>query len=312
MAAKPKNQESEMPMKHIKSKAMKIKDTGHDEKWLQNYIADNPSVLGLGDLSFVEKERRQPDASRLDLLFQDEPKANRYAVEVQLNSPDPDHIIRAIGYWDSERRRFPEYNYCAVLVAENVLGGRYSNVVSLLSEKFPLIVIQVTASQLESKGEFALVFTTVLEDPNGEFKDKNSTPADRSYWAQGSTAETIKWVDELFGIVKDVCAAEEGSPKVELNFLKGYIGLRLNGVSRNFVTFNPTRNGVTVSVKIPKGGKVQDWDKEIAAAGIETKEYEERYNNYRLVLENRKDISNNKDFLREIMKYAYDYRMGTL
>ena len=41
------------------------------EKWVQQQSADDPSLLGLGDLVLKDKERIQPRAGRLDLLLQD-------------------------------------------------------------------------------------------------------------------------------------------------------------------------------------------------------------------------------------------------
>src|SRR5437763_13681701 len=46
-----------------------------DERWVQDRIAEDPSLLGLGDLVLKDKERIQPRAGRLDLLLQD-PDAN--------------------------------------------------------------------------------------------------------------------------------------------------------------------------------------------------------------------------------------------
>ena len=52
-----------------------------DEKWVQDLIAKDPSILGLGDLEFRAKERIQPRAGRLDLLLQD----SRATVGTRLN-----------------------------------------------------------------------------------------------------------------------------------------------------------------------------------------------------------------------------------
>ena len=41
------------------------------EKWVQDRIAEDPSILGLGDLVLKDKERIHPKAGRLDLLLQD-------------------------------------------------------------------------------------------------------------------------------------------------------------------------------------------------------------------------------------------------
>ena len=84
---------------------------------MQSLIAADPAILGLGDLVLRDKERIQPRAGRLDLLLQDAEK-RRYEVEVQLGPTDEAHIIRTIEYWDIERKRYPQYEHCAVLVSE--------------------------------------------------------------------------------------------------------------------------------------------------------------------------------------------------
>ena len=71
-----------------------------NETWLQDRIADDPSLLGLGELIVKDRERIQPRAGRLDLLLQDPETAKRYEVEIQLGKTDEAHIIRTIEYWD--------------------------------------------------------------------------------------------------------------------------------------------------------------------------------------------------------------------
>jgi hypothetical protein len=90
------------------------------EKWVQARIAEDPTLLGLGDLILKDKERIQPRAGRLDLLFQDAETSRRYEVEIQLGSTDEAHIIRTIEYWDIERKRYPQYDHTAVIIAENI------------------------------------------------------------------------------------------------------------------------------------------------------------------------------------------------
>jgi hypothetical protein len=68
------------------------------EKWVQDLIADDPSILGLGDLELRQKERVQPRGGRLDLLLQDPDTKRRYEIELQLGSTDETHIIRTIEY----------------------------------------------------------------------------------------------------------------------------------------------------------------------------------------------------------------------
>ena len=80
------------------------------ESWIQDVLANDPSLLGLGDIQLKDKERIQPRSGRLDLLFQHVETKRRYEVEVQLGRTDEAHIIRTIEYWDIERRRYPQYD----------------------------------------------------------------------------------------------------------------------------------------------------------------------------------------------------------
>lgn len=52
------------------------------EGWIQGLIADDPSILGLGDLVLRDRERNQPRAGRLDLLLQEPETQRRYEVEI--------------------------------------------------------------------------------------------------------------------------------------------------------------------------------------------------------------------------------------
>jgi hypothetical protein len=39
-----------------------------------------------------------------------------------LGPTDESHLIRTVEYWDIERRKWPGYEHCAVLIAEDVAG----------------------------------------------------------------------------------------------------------------------------------------------------------------------------------------------
>lgn len=73
---------------------------------MQDIIANDPAILGLGELVLRDRERIQTRAGRLDLLLQDPDSYKRYEVELQLGSTDEAHIIRCIEYWDIERKRY--------------------------------------------------------------------------------------------------------------------------------------------------------------------------------------------------------------
>src|SRR5215218_6175367 len=128
-----------LPTKYAYVKAQTITLATHaqfNERWVQDRIADDPSILGLGDLVLRDQERAQPRAGRLDLLLQDPETKRRYEVELQLGATDEAHIIRTIEYWDIERKRYPQYDHCAVLVAEDITS-RFLNVIALLNGTVP-------------------------------------------------------------------------------------------------------------------------------------------------------------------------------
>ena len=130
-----------------------------NERWVQARIAEDPSILGLGDVVLKDRERIQPKAGRLDLLLQDAESSRRYEVEIQLGATDEGHIIRTIEYWDIERKRYPQYEHTAVIIAEDITS-RFLNVINLFNGMIPLIAIQMRA--LQSGGKVGLMFTIVI------------------------------------------------------------------------------------------------------------------------------------------------------
>lgn len=110
------------------------REPGISERWVHERILDDPTVLELGEVDVRDTERRQPSAGRLDLLLQDPELGTRYELELQLGPTDESHIIRTIEYWDNERRRYPQYEHVAVLVAEQITA-RFFNVISLLNDR---------------------------------------------------------------------------------------------------------------------------------------------------------------------------------
>jgi len=270
-----------------------------NEKWVQARIADDPSILGLGELILRDQERIQPRAGRLDLLLQDEEK-RRYEVELQLGASDEAHIIRTIEYWDIERKRYPQYDHCAVLIAEDITS-RFLNVVSLLNGTVPLIALQMQAYNV---GEhLTLVFTKVIDELSrglvDEDEDAEAAPTDRSYWEtiKGSP-ETVAMADQCLEIVKAFDHA------FELKYNKFYIGLARSGRAFNFATFRPKKKHMILEVGLNQS---EDVDSIIAEASLETLEYSKQWGTYRIRLE-KGDVKKHSDALRELMRLAFEYK----
>src|SRR5256885_16076916 len=128
-------------LKYVKPERLMLhKHPELNERWVQQRIAEDPSLLGLGDIILKDKERIQPHAGRLDLLCQDADSNRRYEIEIQLGKTDESHIIRTIEYWDIERKRYPQYDHTAVIVAE-AITSRFLNVISLFNGFIPLVAI---------------------------------------------------------------------------------------------------------------------------------------------------------------------------
>jgi hypothetical protein len=70
--------------KYVKFEKLSLKSHPElSELWVQDRIAEDPTILGLGDVVLKDKERMQPPrAGRLDLLLQHAESSRRYEVEV--------------------------------------------------------------------------------------------------------------------------------------------------------------------------------------------------------------------------------------
>jgi hypothetical protein len=214
------------------------------ERWLQEQIKSNPSLLGLGDVDVKDEERIQPSGGRLDMLLFDSETSTRYEVELQLGSTDESHIIRTIEYWDNERRRWPQYEHIGVIVAEEITA-RFFNVISLFNGFIPLIAIQLLAIEVDDK--IKLVLSKVLDVMQlGIEEEEEEEAVDRLFWENRASKETMRLVDRLLDIVREV------DPEVALNYRRSRIVLARNGVSTNFITFQPKKQYVIAVFKAPQ------------------------------------------------------------
>ena len=113
-----------MTLRYVKPERIWL--AGHpqfDERWVQGRIAEDPALLGLGGLHLKDRKRMQPRAGWLDLLCQDPDSNRRHEIEIQLERTDESHLIRTIEYWDIERKRYPQYDHTAVIVARTSPAG---------------------------------------------------------------------------------------------------------------------------------------------------------------------------------------------
>ncbi len=265
-----------------------------NERWVQKQIAENPSILGLGDLVLRDKERSQPSAGRLDLLLQDSDSGRRYEVEIQLGTSDESHIIRTIEYWDIERKRYPQYDHCAVIVAENITA-RYLNVISLFNGHIPLIAIQMRAYGIGD--QIALIFTKVLDELKLGLEEEDELEiVDRAYWMNQASPATIQLTDDLHALI------QEFEPSITLKYNKFYIGLEQNGHTNNFVVFRTKKKHVRVEPRLPRSDEL---DEQLEQSGLDLMDYDARWGRYRIRMLPG-EFAANKDVLQSLFKQAHE------
>ena len=288
-------------MEYVKHKRIMLKSNpAFNEKWLCQRIADEPTLLGLGEVDVKEVERVQPRAGRLDMLLFDPETTTRYEVELQLGATDESHIVRTIEYWDNERRRWPQYEHVAVIVAEEITA-RFFNVISLFNGFIPLVAIQLNA--IEVNDSIALVFTTVLDRTTlgVEEDEEPDEPRDRSYWETKTSKAMLQVTDGLLTLVREV------APNIGLKYNKYYIGLSQGGVVTNFVSFHPCRQHVIANFKLPRSEATTQI---LADAGMNVLAHNAQSGIYRAQID-KDDLVEHADVLRELIKQAHPaYGLG--
>jgi hypothetical protein len=230
---------------------------------------------------------------RLDTILYDPEELKRYEVEIQLGKTDESHIIRTIEYWDIERKRNPQYEHCAVIIAEDITS-RFLNVISLFNGFIPIIAIQVKAVKFGDK--ISLFFTKVLDETKFELlvEDIVVETVNREYWEEKANKKMLKLVDTIISHLDEV------KDEYNLKYNKHYIGIEKNGMANNFVNFKPRKNSVIVHIKLEK---LEEYDELIEDYDIDQMEYEKRWKQYRFRV-NHKDIDTNIVLIKKLVNEA--------
>jgi hypothetical protein len=284
---------NEQGPKLTKATPVSLRDAGVTESWLENEIEKEPTILRLGDVTVIERQRRQEKAGRLDLLLEDDSGDKRYEVELMLGATDESHLIRTVEYWDIERRKWPGYEHCAVLIAEDV-ATRFLNVISLFSGTVPFVAIQVNALIVD--GKLVLNFVKVLDsrtlrkDETAELKEKTT---DRPFWISTASTATVELAEKCIAIINQFASV---SRKPTYN--RYYIGLNDGTRPGNFVTFRPKRS--FLNLKFEALSPTEPWLKRLKDAGLES---DVKNEDLRVTL-TAKDFDDNKELLTELLHEA--------
>ncbi|MBX2963988.1 MAG: hypothetical protein KF687_15860 [Cyclobacteriaceae bacterium] len=267
------------------------------ERIIQEKIAEDPSILGLGDLILKDKERIQPRAGRLDLLLYDPELNKRYEVEIQLGKSDESHIIRTIEYWDIEKKRYPQYEHCAVIVAEDITS-RFLNVIGLFNGFIPLIAIQMKAFKFDDK--IGLVFTKVLDEMELGLEEDDDNEIEqittRDYWIQKKASnETIQIADTVLVLLNEVSSGHD------LRYTKYNLRFSRNGQFVPYLTVRPRkRKHVVLALKTAKSDEI---DKLIEENDLDDMGYMAKGSKYRIRISS-EDVTLKREALKEIIRLA--------
>lgn len=266
----------------------------YNEKWLHDRIVEDPAILGLGDLEVRSVEKSQPSGGRLDMLLRDPETAKRYVVEIMLGELDESHIIRTIEYWDIERKRYPQYDHTAVIIAEKI-NTRFLNVISLFNGAIPLIAIQLNA--LKVGNNLVLCFTKVLNEviPGLEEEEDQGQPVDRTYWENEASGSSLKLVDDCLEILREII------PEVDLKYNKYYIGLTVSGIGSAFIRFKPKKKFTRIEAKI---SDQEEWKSRLEDAGLTVLPSTGSHGRV-CVQVDRKDLDHKRDLLKELFEKSY-------
>jgi len=283
----------------VKPEKIWLKDSVEfNERWLQDRIEEDPSLLGLGDLYLVERERRQERAGRLDLLLSNSDQTERYEVEIQLGRTDESHIIRCMEYWDIERRRYPGYDHVAVLIAEDVTT-RFLQLLSLFAGTIPMVVVQVNA--LKVSDQIVLDCVHVLDQTSLRQDDTEQAhlqSVDKTYWVDKSSKSVLNLVQKLLDMIN-----EFADPKQKLNYNRQYIGLTDGVRSRNFVKFTPRKKFLHVRARLDDANS---WVERLEVAGLNADNHKARA---RVVL-TPSEFSEHREVLTEFLRDAVSFEQG--
>jgi hypothetical protein len=265
----------------------------YNEESVESFIVENLKSLGLGSLTLVSRQKGQ-DKGITDLICDNDTGSVRYIIEIQLGELDPSHIIRLIEYWDYERKQSPDKEYRAVIIAEKF--SRYLNILSLLQATMPIIALQMV-SVLQNTNDVGLFFTKILT-----YSEKRTTidnePKTRSFWETKTTKENLAIVDSIFQLLLDVNKSEKFDHKFELNYVKSYIGLFEDGISRTFIHFKPSKTQGVYMV-VPETIFSDDLLNQMNKSGFTPS------GKYIWIKSKHLENDANKDVLREVIKLSY-------
>lgn len=226
---------------------IRIRDVGHDEVWLQNWLSQDPSRLGLGDVTVIAQELSGAPGS-LDILAAD--GDTYYSIEVQLGEVDASHGFRVFDYWARNRARYQDQTHVAVLMAESA-RGRYRLALESLVELVPLVVIELRAWR--GNDEVVIVPEVVFANDRIDIAGTAVSSGGRTEtdWRAVCTDEAWRFHEEFVQWAR----ANLGDVRTDYN-PKSYVGVRRG--RRVWTPLWFTRDGARIYFPDPDGTRAEE------------------------------------------------------
>ncbi len=178
-----------------------VTELGKDEAWLQGWLKEQPSRLGLGDLEVG-------DAATDDAwVATDDDRC--FSVDVQLGELEASRGFQVLDNWARNRVMHPDKTHVAVLVTE-VMSDRYQTTLETLAEHLPLVVVELAVW----KGEDEAIVVPHVALSSDEV-DLSETPAAKAAEAVAKVedATEVRAEDETEEAA-DATAEESGEAEV--------------------------------------------------------------------------------------------------
>lgn len=276
-----------------------LRSFGRDEYWVQDQIYQNPEILGLGKLIPLSKEKKQSNGGRLDLQLKDTDDNSMYEVEIMLGDTDPSHIIRAIEYYDNEKRRFPQRQHFCVLIAES-FERRYFNVVQLLSHSIPLIAIQLDL--IQSEQNYILNFTKILDIYEEEEIEDESKIVNDSFWKN-----KYPWVVNSTIKLSELVKEQIKTHKIDIKYTQSNVSVT-KGSGNYFTIFGRSKPFLLLEFKESREEKV-----EIINELLKSNEIDFKYNKYKYFNINlsEEDLQIKKDTISKLITIRNEVNPGS-
>jgi hypothetical protein len=266
--------------KYLENKLVSLRETGNDERWLQNWITEKPDRLGLGQFKIIAQELHQykNKGGILDILGYNESKNIYFEIEVMLGECDSDHGFRVLDYWARERATNPKSIHYAVLVAED-LQGRYKTIIETLPQFLPFIGIEIKTLQLPYNNENLITCRAEIIAQPDELVEANiggvstvgkiNAPRDETWWKENHGELLVETVKEMF----DYCEENVGTSRIDYT-AQSYISLKKG--RRTWLPMWPRSDGFYINLPDDGTGtldepseRFRNWQEKLERINIE-------------------------------------------